>query len=73
MVYGVERVFPYHCPNVEKLTVVQRGKQREASFITLEIDHLERALELKSITIENNFNFFEILNKIAPFYRGLFV
>lgn len=23
---GVERVFPYHCPNVEKIEVVQRGK-----------------------------------------------
>ena len=23
---GVERVFPYHCPNVEKIEIVQRGK-----------------------------------------------
>jgi large subunit ribosomal protein L19 len=23
---GVERVFPFHCPNVEKIEIVQRGK-----------------------------------------------
>ena len=33
--YGVERVFPYHCPNVEKIEVVQRGKSKRSKLYYL--------------------------------------
>ena len=33
--YGVERVFPYHCPNVEKIEVVQRGKTKRSKLYYL--------------------------------------
>ena len=29
---GVERVFPFHSPNVEKIEVVQRGKTRRSKL-----------------------------------------
>ncbi len=32
---GVERVFPFHCPNVEKVTVVNQGKSRRAKHFYL--------------------------------------
>ena len=32
---GVERVFPFHSPNVEKVEVVQRGKSRRAKLYYL--------------------------------------
>lgn len=32
---GVERVFPYHCPNVEKVVVVAQGKSRRAKHFYL--------------------------------------
>ena len=32
---GVERVFPFHSPNVEKIEVVQRGKARKAKLYYL--------------------------------------
>lgn len=32
---GVERVFPYHCPNVEKIEIVQRGKTRRSKLFYL--------------------------------------
>ncbi len=32
---GVERVFPFHCPNVEKIEVVQRGKSRRSKLYYL--------------------------------------
>lgn len=32
---GVERVFPFHCPNVEKVEVVQRGKSRRSKLYYL--------------------------------------
>lgn len=32
---GVERVFPFHSPNVEKIKVVQRGKSRRAKLYYL--------------------------------------
>jgi len=32
---GVERVFPFHSPNVEKVEVVQRGKSRRSKLYYL--------------------------------------
>lgn len=32
---GVERVFPFHSPNVEKVEIVQRGKSRRAKLYYL--------------------------------------
>lgn len=32
---GVERVFPFHSPNVEKILVVQRGKARKSKLYYL--------------------------------------
>lgn len=32
---GVERVFPFHSPNVEKIMVVQRGKARKSKLYYL--------------------------------------
>jgi len=32
---GVERVFPFHSPNVEKIEVVQRGKARKSKLYYL--------------------------------------
>jgi large subunit ribosomal protein L19 len=32
---GVERVFPYHSPNVEEIKVLNRGKVRRAKFFYL--------------------------------------
>lgn len=32
---GVERVFPFHSPNVDKVEVVQRGKSRRAKLYYL--------------------------------------
>lgn len=32
---GVERVFPFHSPNVEKIEVVQRGKSRRSKLYYL--------------------------------------
>jgi len=32
---GVERVFPYHCSNVEKIDVVQRGKTKRSKLYYL--------------------------------------
>ena len=33
--YGVERVFPFHSPNVDKVEIVQRGKARKAKLYYL--------------------------------------
>lgn len=33
--FGVERVFPFHSPNVEKVEVVQRGKTKRAKLYYL--------------------------------------
>ena len=33
--YGVERVFPFHSPNVEKVEIVQRGKARKSKLYYL--------------------------------------
>ncbi len=33
--HGVERVFPYHCPNVEKIDIVQRGKTKRSKLYYL--------------------------------------
>jgi large subunit ribosomal protein L19 len=32
---GVERVYPFHCPNVEKIEIVQRGKSRRSKLYYL--------------------------------------
>lgn len=32
---GVERVFPFHSPNVEKIEVIQRGKSRRSKLYYL--------------------------------------
>ena len=32
---GVERVFPFHSPNVEKVEIIQRGKSRRAKLYYL--------------------------------------
>ena len=32
---GVERVFPYHCSNIEKIEVVQRGKTKRSKLYYL--------------------------------------
>ena len=32
---GVERVFPFHSPNVEKIEVIQRGKSRRSKLFYL--------------------------------------
>jgi len=32
---GVERVFPFHSPNVDKIEIVQRGKARKAKLYYL--------------------------------------
>ena len=32
---GVERVFPFHCPSVEKIEIVQRGKVRKSKLYYL--------------------------------------
>lgn len=32
---GVERVFPFHSPNVEKVEIVQKGKSRKAKLYYL--------------------------------------
>ena len=32
---GVERVFPFHSPNVEKVVIVQKGKARKAKLYYL--------------------------------------
>ena len=32
---GVERVFPFHSPNVEKIEVIQRGKARQSTLYYL--------------------------------------
>ncbi len=33
--YGVERVFPFHSPNVEKIELIKRGKVRRAKHFYL--------------------------------------
>ena len=33
--FGVERIFPFHSPNVEKVELVQRGKTRRAKLFYL--------------------------------------
>lgn len=43
---GVERVFPLHSPNIEKITVTRRGKVRRAKLNYL------RALRGKAARIE---------------------
>ena len=32
---GVERVFPYHCPNIAKIEITSRGKSRRAKHYYL--------------------------------------
>lgn len=48
---GVERVFPFHSPNVEKIDVVQRGKSRRAKLYYLR-DRSGKSLESPLITNE---------------------
>lgn len=33
--YGVERVFPFHSPNVDKIEITQKGKSRRAKLYYL--------------------------------------
>lgn len=47
---GVERVFPFHSPNIEKVEVVQRGKSRRAKLYYL------RDRSGKSARIEIDYN-----------------
>ncbi len=44
---GVERVFPVHCPTVEKVEVVREGKVRRAKLYYLR-DRVGKAAKVKS-------------------------
>ena len=45
---GVERVFPVHSPNVEKVELVRRGRVRRAKLYYLR-DRVGKAAKVKSI------------------------
>ncbi|MBP1542711.1 MAG: 50S ribosomal protein L19 [Oscillospiraceae bacterium] len=44
---GIERVFPLHCPSVEKVEVVRHGKVRRAKLYYLR-DRVGKAAKVKS-------------------------
>ena len=44
---GVERVFPLHCPSVEKVEIVRHGKVRRAKLYYLR-DRVGKAAKVKS-------------------------
>ena len=44
---GVERVFPLHCPSVEKVEVIRHGKVRRAKLYYLR-DRVGKAAKVKS-------------------------
>jgi len=43
---GVERIFPIHSPNIEKIEIVQRGKRRKAKLYYLR-DRVGKKAKLK--------------------------
>ena len=48
---GVERIFPLHSPNIEKITVIRRGKVRRAKLYYLR----ERSGRSARITEKSNY------------------
>ena len=44
---GIERVFPLHCPSVEKVEVIRHGKVRRAKLYYLR-DRVGKAAKVKS-------------------------
>ena len=47
---GVERVFPVHSPNVEKVEIVRRGRVRRAKLYYLR-DRVGKAAKVKDATL----------------------
>ena len=45
---GVERIFPIHSPNIEKIEIVQRGKRRKAKLYYLR-DRIGKKAKLKRV------------------------
>jgi len=45
---GVERIFPIHSPNIEKIEIVQRGKRRKAKLYYLR-DRVGKRAKLKRV------------------------
>ena len=46
---GVERIFPYHSPNLDSIKVLKRGKVRRAKLYYLR-DRIGRAARVKELT-----------------------
>ena len=73
---GVEKTWPVHSPNVEKIEVVRRGKVRRAKLNYLR-DRVGKKAKVKELTENNkNITFIEILEKVyedEPHIRDMLI